>query len=107
MKYEIKLIKMAIQEEFPDCKLSVKYIVCHNYALSGDRIAIKTDIPYVKLMEFLYKHTEHIIIYRKGDIRYSCESRYSPVIFGYEGSDADFIEIEEIPKGEELWKRRH
>lgn len=106
VRYEIRKMKLAIKERFPDCKLNVKYIKCHNYALSGDKIQIKTDIPYEKLTDFLWKNTERIAILKKGDISYACSSPEPPVIFGFDGSEADFIEIEEIPKGEELWKKK-
>ena len=94
VRYEIRKMKLAIREKFPDCKLSVKYIPCHNWASSGDKIQIKTDVPFENLMAFLRDNTEHIAIYKKGEMAFACNNSLTTSIFGYNDSEADFIEID-------------
>lgn len=89
-----KLIKTNIKKDFPNAKISVKYVSATNYTGSSDKIKIRTSIPYKNILTYLIQNTKGVAIYPKGTIA-SKRGDFGSCIFEKE-SDVEFIEIETI-----------
>lgn len=96
MRDETKMLKQAIQNQFPNCcVLKLEYRTASNYCFSSDKIKIKTDIPFDDLRNYLRKITDRIYIYRKGGLAAISGKISSGTILGRE-TEVEFIEIDSI-----------
>lgn len=94
MRVESKIIKNNILENFPNSKITIKYIQAKDYTISSDKIQIKTNISYKILSTYLRQNIKGAMIYQKGSF-ISKNGDFGSIIFGKESS-IEFIEIETI-----------
>lgn len=96
MRQETKIIKDFLHKKFPDKAFSVSLRRASNYIDYGDKVLIKTEVPFKEMVTALREIVKHMSIYRKGGMGETYLSFCDSEIVGCDSKKCmvDFIEID-------------
>ena len=100
MRKETMLLKKALQFEYPDSKISVRFVQCTNYAYSSDRLVVSvSNVSFADIRTTLLHITRGMCIYRSGQRGSLKNDIYDPLILDVELNEfvsadcCEFIEV--------------